>query len=439
VFDPTVALTEWSTKHSSRSAKAHDPAPVDSLKGRNWRLWLTATCVNNVGDGASQMGFQILASSLAGGARGVATVLGANQIGLVVASPIAGVLGDRWNRRHLMIRTNFVRGILVAIAGLMVITDVATVTTLAAIYFVLGSAEALIDGVAEAVVPTLVDDEVLDRAFARQYGAEATGNTIIGPPLGGLLTWIWTPFTFVIDAISYIAVALGLRTIPGNFGTVEGEGPSTSLRQELRAGVSFLWRSKVLRTISFGVLVMNLGYGAIGSHAISLTTDQYGYGASWLGVLMLGTAFGALAVDPVLSRLERRVTPARTVRIGGLLAAAAAITAVSTHVFIIGVICLAVMMFGLFTALATAAATRQRQIPEDLKARVGSVYRMFAFGGTALGTIVGGALIETYDVRVSTLAAAGTIGIGIIIVSTVVPSRLTGQSDEESLSGLTTS
>jgi MFS family permease len=411
---------------------------VSSLKSRNWRLWLAATCLNNVGDGASQMGFQILASSLAGGARGVATVLGANQIGLVVASPIAGVLGDRWNRRHLMIRTNFVRGVLVAIAGLMVITDVATVTTLAAIYFVLGGAEALIDGVAEAVVPTLVDDEVLDRAFARQYGAEATGNTIIGPPLGGLLTWVWTPFTFVVDSISYFAVALGLRTIPGNFGSVEGERAPTSLRAELGAGAKFLWRSRTLRTISLGALVMNLGYGAIASHAISLTTDQYGYGASWLGVLMLGTAFGALAVDPALGRLESRMAPARLVRIGGFLAAAAAITAVSTHQFIVGVICFAVMMFGLFTAFATAAATRQREIPDELKARVGSVYRMFAFGGTAIGTIIGGALIETYNVRVSTMTAAVAIGVGIIIVSTVIPNRLTGPDDEESLSVLTT-
>jgi MFS family permease len=96
------------------------------------------------------------------------------------------------------------------------------------------------------------------------------------------------------------------------------------------------------------------------------------------------------------------------------------------------------MMFGLFTALSTAAATRQREIPDEIKARVGSVYRMFAFGGTAIGTIIGGALIETYDVRVSTMTAAVAIGVGIIIVSTVIPNRLTGPDDEESLSVLTT-
>jgi predicted MFS family arabinose efflux permease len=392
-----------------------------------WRVWLASTTLNNTGDGASQVGFQYLAA-IATGARGISTVVGANVVGLLLASPVAGLLGDRWNRRNLLIRANVLRGLLVLLAGVLVISDDYTIVALAVIYFVLGACEALVDGVAEAVVPALVADVDLDRAFARQYGAEGLGNTIVGPPLGSLLLKIDRAGTLIFDAVTYFAVSAALLSLPKSFGTPEPTGDRPGLLRELSAGFVFLVRSKTVRANALGLAVANLGYATVAYYGFFVVEDRYGLNPSWLGVLMVGTAVGGLASDQVVSRTATRVSPPWMGVVGGLLALGGlGFVAITSHL-VLGFVGMVFVGLGLFVTMSVCAAARQRVIPDDLKARVGAAYRAVVYLGLLGGTLGAGWFIREVGVQETLLLAALLSGLGCVIASAGIDSGRTADN-----------
>ncbi len=114
------------------------------LNGGYWKLWGAVT-TSNFGDGLAALAFPWLASLLTRDALAIAGVAFATRLPWLVFSLQAGVLGDRLDRRQLMVGANLLRAVVAGLAAIAVFTGVMNLPLLYLAGFVLGLAEVVFD------------------------------------------------------------------------------------------------------------------------------------------------------------------------------------------------------------------------------------------------------------------------------------------------------
>jgi hypothetical protein len=238
----------------------------------------------------------------------------------------------------------------------------------------------------------LVAPDSISTAVARNV-ARDSGAAIAGPPLGGLLFAIGRGLPFLVDAVSYLASAATLATIPQRFHEPR-ERPPWSLRDHVREiadGVRWIWRVAFLRVSELLVAGANFTMNAITLLLVVVLRQQ---GASsgriglMLGVIAAGSLLGAIAAG----RLHRRVPPvAFVVGYGWVGVAVVLILSTGLPAVASGAVLAAWAFLGP-TWDSLVVGYRIRTVPDELQGRVESVSSLVSYGAAALGPLVAGVL-----------------------------------------------
>jgi hypothetical protein len=192
--------------------------PVLLARNRDFRLLFSASAISNLGDGISALAFPWLATLITRDPVLIGAVAAAARLPWLLFSIPAGVVVDRADRRRLMVRADLVRAVLtVGVLGLIAqagppLPDGApeapsAALALAALAFLIATAEVLRDNAAQTVLPAIVASGDLERANGQMWSAERVLNTLIGPPLAGLLIALAVPLPFAVDAVTFALAA----------------------------------------------------------------------------------------------------------------------------------------------------------------------------------------------------------------------------------------
>jgi MFS family permease len=331
-------------------------------------------------------------------------VIGASGL----ATPVAGALGDRYDRRRVMIVSEVAAA---ACATAMVFTDApAPLIALAAL---LGLAEAPFMPASNAAVPNLVNDDRLEWANSTLAVGRNLGQ-LVGPLLGGLLTAAISPTAvFALSALGFAASAVLVWSVSGRFNAERGERGHAA--GELRAGFAFVWRSPVLRgmTIAWMVLLFLLGPVLVAELPLA---HEFGMGAGGYGVIVACWGGGAIA-GSFLGQVTTRRWEARTMIWGCALIGAGFATVAVSPVF-------AAAMAGMLLAGVSEGAVGvaeqtiiQRCSPDAVRSRVNAAGEALALGAFALSFPAAGFLIDLLGVRGAyAMAAVGCVLAALILV-----------------------
>jgi MFS family permease len=209
--------------HSARSARDLQPvapggvAPTGfragfSLLGRNrdFRRLFLASVISLGGDWFLFVAITGLILETTGRAIDVGLAILAQQAAFFLASPFAGVLADRLDRRKLMIGCDLVR---VAICAAFLLVGPDTVWLAYPLLAVLSVFSAPFDPASSAAIPNLVDPEDLPTANALSGSLWGT-MLAVGAAVGGIVSTVFGRDTaFVINAVSFALSALLLSGI----------------------------------------------------------------------------------------------------------------------------------------------------------------------------------------------------------------------------------
>jgi len=386
--------------------------------GKNyWRLWF-AHGVSNLGDGVSQVAYPWLASAVTRSPLLIATVAVASRLPWLVFTLPAGVITDRFDRRKIIIAMDITRAVLaflVAIAvtaqagNLPALDSVATSVTLQTNWFLytvlvvtallFGCAEVLRDNSAQTFLPEVVEDDQLENANGKLWSVEFVTNSFIGPPLGSFLIGIFVFLPFYFDTLTFFvsaALIATLASVARPIKEVTGK-KAVNFKAEINEGFSWLWKHELLRPMAIILGCMN-GLGAITTATFILFAQEILQTSVFIFAI-LGTA-GAVG-----GTLGGILGPKISARIG---------SGPSLYLTLLTapIICLMIgltsswQLFWLLTAFGTFFAVlwnvitvslRQSIIPTHLLGRVNSVYRFFAWGSIPIGTLIGGALVDLFE------------------------------------------
>ncbi len=309
--------------------------------------------------------------------------------------PLAGALGDRFDRRRIMIASD-----LLGAGAFLALAFAHAPSLVLAIAFVSAVVEAPFWSASGAAIPNLVTEEDISWANSMVAIGKNAGITI-GPALGGVLVASIGPaWVFAANALSFAISAGIVFTVRGRFSD-ERSGKEEE-HKGLRAGFVFIARDRVLRTIALAwiVFVLGAGMGMVADVPLAekFHAGSVGFGAI-IGLWGAGSVLGSLAGRRMTQRTEPRM-----LLIGTLVIAAAGVGTGVSPLFppILGL----ALFWGLGDGLTMVAeqGIRQRRTPDAVRSRV-----MAASDG-----IVHVALALSYVLAAFVLPAVGPQGVYVI-------------------------
>jgi MFS family permease len=397
--------------------------------------FITASGMTNLADGVAVVAWAWIASLLTRDAFLVALVPVALRLPWFLLALPAGVITDRVDRRWLILRMDALRGLAFALAALALwaalpldpapaagVSDPLLYGGLTLAAFVVGGAEVFRDNAAQTMLPAFVSPDRLERANGQLWSAELLTNALVGPALGAMLIAVWLPLAFGLNALAYGLALLLVAGVAGQFRPARTE--AGNWRAELAEGLGFLRGKPLLRTLAWTTGFWNLFHQMIVIGVVLHAQENLGLSATAYGLTLAGGALGGIAGSLLGDRISRALGPTRTMQWMVLASGPCfAAMALAPGPVTLG-LCFAAMEFSGFVWNVVSVSTRQRMIPDALRGRVNSLYRLLAWGMMPVGLLLSGLLVslaETLMPRDMALTLPfWAAGLGAVLLSLVV-------------------
>jgi MFS family permease len=350
-----------------------------------------------------------------GGARAVG-VVGLLRWGIAaLASPFAAVLGDRYDRRLVMVASDFVRAALIVAAAAAVWSDAepAFVYALAALVSVAGTpfrpAEA-------AYTPLLArTPDELSAANVVAAAIESVG-IFVGPALGGLLlAWTSAGTVFVATAGTILVSGLLILGIRGPSVAARADREGETIAQELLAGARAILRDRKVALLVGLFAAQTFVDGLLGVLIAVIALSFLDAGAAAVGWLNAASGIGGLAGAVVAGALIGRGRLAGDFGLGVLLFGLplALVPAWRNEGF--ALLLLAVVGVGNTLADVSGMTLLQRAAPDEVLSRVFGVLEGLLLLTVGLGAIVAPVLLSALGTRGALVVS------GLLLPVLVVP------------------
>jgi MFS family permease len=392
----------------------------DSLlrNARFLRLWI-GQGTSFVGDAVSMVALVVLVVQITGSASAVGGALVARLLP-TIASPLAGVIADRVDRRVLLVASDLARAVLVL--GLVFARDLATIYVLV---FLMGLARTLFNPTIRAAFPSVVGGGDLTRANALISGTFST-SIMVGPALGGLLVaGIGVDAAFLADAVTYLVSAILLSTVPLPHPRRESEEEAGFVR-DLRSGFGYLLGARVPLAIVVGAFLTILTINATVPAEVFLAKETFGAGDAGYGLLVSLWGGGMVLGSAMMAVLGERTNLVLLYFMSIFIGACALVGTGLAPSFVLALGALTVE--GAATGIDNVATDTilQKRVPEAFLGRVFSIRFLGYSAGEALAYPLGGLLVDaigpssTYLLAGIATAAAGLI---VLLVMITIPIR----------------
>lgn len=353
-----------------------------------------------------------------GTALGITT--GLQFLPVLLLSPYAGVVADRFPKRRMLQVTQAVMAGAALALGVIAALGVVQTWHVYVLSFVFGVGAAFDGPARQAFVSEMVGTADVANAVSLNSAAFNTAR-MIGPGLAGILIGLGgggmraTGWVILINAVSYAAVILQLRRMDP--AELHSPRPVARTPGMLRAGVAYLrGEPKMLMLLVLVFFVGTFGMNFTISSAL-MATEEFGKGAQEYGVLGSALAVGSLAgalVAAGRSRVRIRLVLGAAVAFGVLEITAGLVPSYLTFVLLCPL-----LGFAVITVLNSSNALLQIESEPLLRGRVMAIYMTIVMGGTPLGAPFIGWIGEEYGARWTLVVGGALVLVGVAVAVVV--------------------
>ena len=390
------------------------------LRHRDFALLFAGTGTSLLGDGVYTVTIAWQVYDLSNAPTALSVVGLAWTLPMVMFLLVGGVLGDRIDRRRLLIVSDVIRALAVGSMAALALTGAVELWHLICLVVVYGIGQALFAPSFQAIVPEVVPQRELVQANSLQQLFEPLAFRLAGPALGGLVIGaLGTGEAFVIDTFTYavsIACVLGMRPLPRS-----APERRATVRAELREGLAFVRSQAWLwATLAAAALTLLLWIGPLEVLLPFVVRNEYGGGAEALGLVFAAIGAGAIGSALVLGQRglgRRRVLWMYIGWAGSTLALAG--YGIASEVWQAMVIAFAAGI-GEGIGNITWVSMIHRHVPDRLLGRVSSLDWMVSIGLVPVSFALAGPVAEWIGVE-ATMIGAGVLSAITFLAFLAVP------------------
>ncbi len=391
---------------------------LNVLSIRDFRLLFAGVSTSLLGDQFSLIATPWLVLQLTGNPLALGIVLALQGIPRALFMLFGGAITDRFSPRIIMLVSDIIRFVLVALMATVVFTGIVQMWMLYAFSLGFGLVAGFAVPAGNSIVPMLVKEKDLQAGNSIIMGV---GQLVgfVGPVVAGILIGKFTEsflgigLAFGIDAVTFATSAMTLWLMRGG-----GKLPSStdasdkeSIWAAIMVGLKQVWDDRALRLIFLVIAAVNfLFVGPILVGVPVLANQRLAEGAVAFGLLMSGFAGGNLGGFLLAGALPRPT--GRTMRFFLI----ALLTAFGIALDIVGFINLTWVDFGLMLLLGLGNGYVtiilftwiQTRTPKTMLGRIMSLLMLSSAGLVPVSQAISGA-VGAWNLTLLFVAAGGLI------------------------------
>lgn len=338
-----------------------------------------------------------------------------------LVGPLTGALGDRFNRRTVMIWSEAISAVF--FAAMVFAKDPGLLIALA---FGSAIAELPFFSASRAAIPNLVgSDEDLSWANSLvSMGVHA--GIAVGPVIGGGLVAILAPgetppadrlylagaVVFGLNTISFLVSLAVTLTVRGRFEEERSSEPQPE-HEGVLAGAMYLFREQVLRRMAIAWLVFVLGMG-MGMVADAPLAESFGTGGWGFGLLIACWGTGSVLGTVVGRWMNSRTEPLWMV----FGAAGVAVSAFGVGLFgLFPLVLVSLLVMGTSDGISIVAENgiMQRRTPDAVRSRTMAALEAVLSLGLAIAYLAAGPVLRVVEAQ-TVYVIAGVFALGATFV-----------------------
>lgn len=200
---------------SQRTVRTSTQPPVGYVEllrdNRNFRYLWFGQIVSLLGDWFNLIASAALVGALTQSGLAIGSLFVVRMLAPFVVSPIAGVVADRYNRKHILIASDLVR--VVVVFAFLLVRDAADIWLLYALTAAQLGLSGFFEPARNAILPDIAEPRALGAANAL---SSATWSVMLalGAALGGLISGTWGIYpAFVLDGLTFLLSAALLTQV----------------------------------------------------------------------------------------------------------------------------------------------------------------------------------------------------------------------------------
>ena len=404
-----------------------------ALSVRNFRRYISGQALSLIGTWVETVAQALLVLELTHSGLILGLITAARFAPVLLLSPYAGLLVDRFPKRRVLLITQTGLGLVSLTLGILVLSGTVDLGQVVVLALVFGTFSAVDNPARQAFVAEVVGRDLIRDAVTLNSTAVNVAR-VIGPAVAAVLvTTVGLGWCFIVNAVSFCFVIASLLLLDGR--QLHPVRPVRRAAGQLRAGLRYaagvpdivrpLLMMAVIGTFTFEFEV-SLPLLARDTFGGTDTTYSWLIGALGAGAV-IGGLYAARSQRTGLRRLTRAAA-AYAVAVG-LLAAAPTLPAAVAACAITGA---ASVVF-----LTTGNSTIQLTSDPAYRGRVTALWSLALVGSTPIGSPIIGALAQLTSPRWAlALGAAACVVAAAIGHWPVSPRSQPGPAGTESVSAL---
>ncbi|MEK5108012.1 MFS transporter [Cytobacillus sp. FSL K6-0129] len=392
--------------------------PSSAAIKKNLVLFLLAKVVIVFGSSIYSFAIGLYVLAVTGSAVNFSITLLLTILPRIILAPLAGTLSDRWNRKRIIITTNFACALWIAVICGLFIFVTQDIWLLYLATCVLSIINTFYSSAVMSSIYNMVGPDFLQKAMSLNQ-AVASFSVILGPILGGILFGLLPLSSFMIINICGFFLS-GIASLFINYylfvEKTEKQQVGT-IQTELRAGLSYVKKQTLLRQLIFMSVWVNFWFAVfpVALPYLVLTIRQMP--TYQFGLIEGSFAMGMLVMSTILSLKAEMKNKSFSIGIGMvclgillMLIGMPQLIEISNQVvfvYLIGIVLLlaaAIMIINIPVMVLIQKSTK-----DEYRGRVMAILETGASAATPLGYILFGLFLEWWPIWVIMLVSGGSI------------------------------
>lgn len=388
-----------------------------ALRNPNYRLYLAGSVISNTGTWLQRTAQDwLVLKPLHGGGTDLGIVTALQFLPVLLVTPYAGVVADRFPKRRMLQVTQLGMATASFVLGMLALSGSAQIWMVYVLSFLFGVASSFDVPARQSFVSEMVGLDDLTNAVGLNSASFNTAR-IVGPALAGLLIAVFgggaaaTGIVILLNAVSYLAVIYQLQRM--NAALLFTPRARARGHGALMDGVRYVrTQPKMLFVL---VLVFFAGTFGMNFQITSsmMATQVFGKGAGEFGILGSSLAIGSLC--GALMAARRVSIPLRLLAFAATGFGVAELIAGSLPTFAAFALFSPIIGFCTITLLNSSNATIQIESDPAMRGRTMALYVTVVQGGTPLGAPLIGWLGEAYGARWMLWIGGALVLIGVVL------------------------